>query len=179
MNTSRYLVAAAAAIGLVATASAASAQNTATGSGTASVQILKALSVTSHHDLPFGKVAISTSTAGGVAINESGTRSATGGAALVGAASVTPADFVFNGEPSQAVTVSYSDSAGAANASGTYTLISGSNQVTLTVSSTKVGSQNLDSSGNLTVPIAGSVAIPANQAGGQYSGSYYVTVAYN
>jgi hypothetical protein len=97
----------------------------------------------------------------------------------VGGTTVTPADFSFNGEPNQQVAVSYSDSAGAANAAGTYTLSdSASHSVTLTVTSTKVGNQTLDGSGNITVPIAGNVAIPAAQAGGSYSGAYYVTVAY-
>jgi len=179
MNTS-HLLAAAAAIGLVAAATSANAQATATGTGTASVQILKALSVSSHHDLPFGKVAISSDTAGTVAVSEAGARTSTGGVALVGSNSITAADFTFNGEPNTAVTVSYSNSGGAANAGGTYTLSdSASHNVTLTISSTKAGSQTLDSSGNITVPIAGSVAVPAAQAGGSYSGSYYVTVAYN
>jgi hypothetical protein len=180
MNTSRnLLIAAAAAISLAVVASSANAQASATGTGTASVQILKALSVTTHHDLAFGKVAISQITAGTIAISESGTRSAQNGAVLVGGATVTPADFVFNGEPSQQVAVSYSTSAGAANSPGTYQLSDGgSNNVTLTITSSKVGNQTLDSSGDITVPIAGSVAISAAQAGGTYSGSYYVTVAY-
>jgi len=181
MNTSlNLLIAAAAAMSLAAVASSANAQQSATGAGQASVQILKALSVTSHHDLPFGKVAISTTTGGTVAINESGSRTATGGAALVGGASVTAADFVFNGEPNATVTVSASDSGGGANAAGTYQVSDGaSHNMTLTVTSSKFGSQTLDSSGNVTVPIAGSVAISAAQAGGTYNGNYYVTVAYN
>jgi hypothetical protein len=180
MNTSRnLLIAAAAAISLAVVASSANAQASATGSGTATVQILKALSVASHHDLAFGKVAISATTAGAIAISESGTRSALNGAVLVGGTTVTPADFVFNGEPSQQVAVTYSDSAGAANSLGTYQLSDGgTNNVTLTITSSKTGNQTLDSSGNITVPIAGSVAIPAAQVGGSYTGSYYVTVAY-
>jgi hypothetical protein len=179
MNTSRnLLIAAAAAISLAAVASAANAQNTVTGAGSASVQILKALAVTATHNLAFGRVAISQSAAGTIAVSESGTRSAQNGAVLVGGASVTPADFVFNGEPGEQVAVNYSTSAGVTGP-GTYTLSdSGSNNVTLTITSSKVGNQTLDGSGNITVPIAGSVAISAAQAGGTYTGSYYVTVAY-
>jgi hypothetical protein len=179
MNTSRnLLIAAAAAMSFAAVASSANAQATATGTGTASVQILKALTVSGHHDLAFGKVA-SGQTAGAVAIAEGGGRSASGGAVLIGGSTATAADFTFNGEPSTAVTVSYSDSAGAANAGGQYALSNGTQNVTLTITSTKVGSTSLGSDGNLTVPIAGSVAIPAQQGGGQFTGSYYVTVAYN
>jgi hypothetical protein len=178
MNTSHLLSAAAAALALTAISTSANAQATATGTGSASVTILKALTVSGHHDLAFGKVA-SGQTAGAVAIAEGGGRSVSGGAALVGGATATAADFTFNGEPSTAVTVSYSDSGGAANSTGAYTLASGTNNVTLTITSSKVGAQTLGSDGNLTVPIAGSVGIPAQQGGGLFTGSYYVTVAYN
>lgn len=187
MNTSRnILIAAAAAISFAAVASSANAQATVTGTGTASVQILKALSVTTASTLNFGKVAVAT-TGGTLTMDESGNRTPGTGAALVGGATGTATPFVFNGEKGQVVSVHFTNSGGTtsedASHAATYTL-NGPNSATVSL---KVTSSAIDgstktldaTSGDLSVPVGGTITMGASQAGGSYTGSYYVTVSYN
>jgi len=159
--------------GLVAltAATSANAQSSASVNGTASVQILKPIAITAPQALVFGRVASPNSGTSTVTIAPAGTVSPASGLPS-GGPSRTAAQFTVTGEESQAITLTVPASI----------TLNGPSSATLTVSSVNHnagGSPALDSTGNLTFGVGGTLTVPTAATAGAYTGSFSVTAAYN
>jgi hypothetical protein len=149
--------------GVVASASPALAGP---GTGDASVKILKSITVTKTSDLYFGKV-LPSGAAATVAIADNGAR--TCGAGLSCYDTTTAGGFNVTGTSGETVSVKIDNpsiklSDGSGNAMGV-TLSTSTSSMTLT-------------GGAGTFKVAGVLSVGANQAAGNYSGQYSVSVNY-
>jgi hypothetical protein len=149
----------------------------ASDTGTATVTILRPLTVTKIADLKFGTVVEPSSGSATVTIDTSGTRTTT---LDVGGAAVSVSDFTVAGEDGQAVTVSAPATFPIANTSGP-----GSLTVTTTGNTTNTGSHNLaggtglGSGGTLDVKVGGQITVLSTTNSGLYSGTFTVSASYN
>ena len=147
----------------------------ASDSATASVTILRPVTVTKTTDLAFGRVVQPSSGSGTVSISKTdGSRSFTGGVTLL-TSTTGKASFTVAGEGAQAVTVSVPGSFSIANTSGPGTL-------TVTTDATNTGSQTLSGSlggaGSLTVDVGGTITVTNTTNSGAYSGTFLVSADY-
>lgn len=143
-----------------------SAANAATGTGTATAKVLLPLTVTSTADLDFGVIVPSTSAAGTVVVS-------TAGAVTCGVTTCigTPnaGAFGVTGTAGQVVSIA----AGA----GPFSVAAGSNS--MAVGSLTFSASTLTlTGGSGSFNVGGSLSVAANQAEGDYTGSYTVTVNY-
>jgi len=154
----RIYLAAAAAFTVLAFGSAAMAQTTAS----ASVTVITPVAVTKTTDLAFGSIT-SAATSGTVVVaaTAGGTRSITGGVALVGT-SGTAASFAVTADGSTAYTITVP----ATFAVGTMTATTATSTLPTSGAST-------------SFYVGASLAVPASTAPGTYNGSFNVTAAYN
>ncbi len=156
------------AIGVIvtfATTSPAYAQRT-TGNGTASVKILRSITVTKSTDLYFGKIVPSTA-ASTVTIAESGARTCGSGLSCYDTA--TSGSFVVNGTSGEVVSVALD--------SNTTTLSDGgSNAMTVNLATSTTVLPLTGGTGNFKV--GGTLNVGANQKDGSYTGQYSVSVNY-
>lgn len=121
-------------------------------------------------DLSFGDVFMSP-TAGTVVLTPAGARSATGGVTLGSLSPSGAATFTVTGAASTTYAITLPASITLSIPGNTLTVSS----VTSTPSLTGV----LDASGNQTLAVGGTLNVAANQADGNYAGTFNVTVAYN
>jgi hypothetical protein len=121
-------------------------------------------------DLRFGDV-FTGPTAGTVVLSPAGARSATGGVGL-GSLSVTgPATFTVTGAASATYAITLPTSITLSSPGGSLTVT----PVTSTPSLTGL----LSATGQQTLAVGGTLNVAANQADGDYTGTFSVTVAYN
>lgn len=148
----------------------------ATATATSSSMVVVPIAVTKAADLSFGRLAAGASS-GTVTVSPNGARSFSGSVAGVGG-TISAAQFNVTGEPG----LTYSITLG-----GSTQLTSGSDNLPFTTisdtSASSITSGNV-STGTLTggaqsIYVGGSLAVSANQAPGNYSGTVTATVDYN
>ncbi len=141
---------------------------TSTGTGTANAKIVTPVEVDETTPLNFGTMLGKANT---VSVSSAGARSATDNTGLVNDTNAPTAGVLsVTGPHNQPITVSIP--------SGT-TVTSGANSMTISnLSSPQSGSQTLDNTGALTINIGGDLAVGANQAEGDYTGTYTITINY-
>lgn len=173
----KALLVSAAALGLLSAAPAFAQAGPVSPSASAQAEaiVVAPISVTlvEGTKLNFGKIAApATGQPGGtITVNAAGVASSSTPNLLVNPNESDAADFAVKGGAGLAYTTALS--------SGTISL-TGSNGGTMTVTLNKVGgSGNLDSNGDASFTVAGSVAVSANQTPGSYTGSFSVTAQYN
>ncbi len=142
----------------------ATAANAATASATAKAKILRQVTVTNTSDLQFGTIVTGTA-ASTVIVSSAGAR--TCGTGLVCSGAFTAAGFNVTGTTGQVVTVSVPASV---------TLASGTNSMTASLSSSNSTLTLAANAGSFSV--GGTLSVGANQADGDYSGSFNATVDY-
>lgn len=165
----------------LATASHAYAQST---TGTIRTTIVPRLSLAKSADLDFGQIMASSTAAGSVTVTPTGSRSAGGGATLAGG-TVTAGQFTGFGTRNQLVVFSFG------SPSVTLTRINGPQTMTADTftlgASTSGGLNQLGNSGRwrivstdgtFTLPVGATLRVGANQAPGEYEGTYTLTAVY-
>lgn len=143
----------------------ASSAQAASGTGTATAKVLTPLTVTSTRDLAFGVIVPSTS-ANTVVLTAAGARTCN-----VTTCVGTPTSGQFNvtGTAAQVVTI--------AGDAGPFTLSSGTNSMTVSGLTVSAATATL-TAGTASFTVGGTLNVGANQAEGDYTGSYTVTVNY-
>ena len=149
---------------------------TQTGSATANATatIVQAVSITKNADLNFGKIIADPTEEGKVAIQTDGTRTIAAGNVVL-----------FNTESNhQAASFKASGSAGRTYslsfpASATLTREGGSETMTVEGFVHNATGRLDDATGEETFNVGGTLKVGANQAPGQYTGTFTVTAAYN
>ncbi len=144
----------------------AATAHAATATGTARAKILQQITVTNTSDLEFATI-ISGATASTVAVSTAGARTCGTGLTCTGTAGAANFDIV--GTDGAVVTVS-GDANVTLNGS-----ISGTMNAALTYSATSI---TLGATGG-SFQVGGTLGVGANQAAGDYSGTFNVTVEYN
>jgi hypothetical protein len=140
----------------------AEAENSANASGTAI--ILTPLTISKTTDLNFGTLAAGNAAGAAVVADAAAPAlAATGGTEVISATNAAAAEFAVAGEASTLFDVSC----------GAISLGS------LVVTPDYVSQATTDASGDYTLYVGGSLAVPANTAGNTYTGSFTVTVSYN
>jgi len=154
------------AVGALLAVTAVSPAFAASGNGTTSVKILRAITVTKTADLYFGKI-LPSATASTVAVAESGARTCGAGLGCYG----TPTSGAFSvvGTSGEVVSVSL-DSATATLSDGA------SHSMTVNLATTTAALTLAGGTG--TFKIAGTLNVGANQVDGTYTGQYSVSVNY-
>ena len=135
--------------------------------GHASATILQAITLVEQRHLDFGEIAV-TSAGGSVTISAAGAVS--GPAAYSFSGSPTVGRFTVTGQPNTAVTIAFSSGNTLAGPGTAMSLESFTHDAGVLPS--------LNSGGNLTFAVGATLVINANQATGNYSGAYSVTVDY-
>lgn len=148
-----------AALGLGATAASA-----ATATATARAKILRQITLTNTSDLQFGTI-VTSAAASTVAISSAGAR--TCGAGLVCSGTTTAADFTIGGTTGQVVTISVPASV---------SLTSGGNTMTASLAANAATTTLVANAGAFSV--GGTLSVGANQADGDYTGTFTATVDY-
>lgn len=147
------------AMGLTSTAAFA-----ATADGTARARILRQVTVTNTADLQYGTI-VTGAAASTVAVNTAGAR--TCGAGLTCSGATTAAGFSIGGTTGQVVTISVP---------GTVSLTSGANSMSSTLVASAATQTLVANAGSFTV--GGTLSVGANQADGDYAGTFTATVNY-
>jgi hypothetical protein len=168
------------AFGLIAGATGAMAQSTATTTGNATATVIRPITISNSVDLAFGNV-VPSGVAGTLALTAAASTVATPAGGITQPATTpgtrTAAVFTVGGEggftyaitlPSTAQTIT-----GPAAATMTVTAFVSSP----TATSTLTGS--IGSAGSDTLYVGGTLNVGINQAAGNYTGTFSVTVAYN
>jgi Mat/Ecp fimbriae major subunit len=148
-----------AALGLGATSAQA-----ATASATARAKILRQVTLTNTSDLQFGTIVTGTA-ASTVTVDSAGAR--TCGAGLVCSGATTAAGFDIAGTSGQVVTISVP---------ATVSLTSGANSMTATLAASAATATLVANAASFSV--GGDLAVGANQADGDYTGTFTATANY-
>mgnify|MGYP000025205217 CR=1 FL=1 len=176
----RILHGVAASLALAAT-SYAHAQTT---TGTIRTTIVPRLSLVKTTDLDFGQIMASSTTSGSVTVTPTGSRSAGGGATLAGG-TVAAGQFTGFGTRNQLVVFSFgSPSVTLTRAGGTQTMTAD----TFTMGPSTAGGLNqlgnsgqwriVSNNGMFTLPVGATLRVGANQAPGDYQGTFTLTAVY-
>jgi hypothetical protein len=155
----------------IATLCAGAQASAATRAAAANSRVIVPITITKTADLNFGSI-VPSAAAGTVVINRvTGVATKTGGVTLIGALH-NAASFQVTGQPSQAYVITV-------GAAPTLTSVSGPQTMRVTALRLN-GARNraMAVSGTATLTVGGTLAVAANQAFGQYVGSFTVTVAY-
>lgn len=146
---------------------------TATVTSTASATIIQPIEIAKVTDLAFGNVASGTAD-GTVVIATDGTRTSTGGVALIDAGSVSNAAiFDITGLADATFTIEVPSSI-IIQTSG------GANQMTVNNFVSNLGASSvLDENGEAKLQVGATLNVTAQQPAGMYSGTFDVIVAYN
>jgi Mat/Ecp fimbriae major subunit len=142
----------------------ATAAHAATASATAKAKILRQVTVTNTSDLQFGTI-VSSTAASTVVVSTTGAR--TCGTGLVCSSTASAAGFDVTGTSGQVVAVSVPASV---------TLSSGTNSMTASLNSSNSSLTLAANAGSFSV--GGTLSVGANQADGDYSGTFSVTADY-
>lgn len=148
------------------------AQNQASVSAKATATIVKSISIEKNADLKFGKI-IAASTAGQVAIQTDGSRTvASGNVVLFNQGSDhQAASFKTIGSPNATYYLSFPPSVSLAGPSGS---------TPMTIEGfVHSATGTLSASGEETFNVGATLKVGANQAAGEYAGTFSVTAAYN
>jgi len=149
----------------------------ASDTGTATVTILRPLTVTKNTDLKFGTVVEPSSGSADVTISAAGARTTT---LDVGGAAFGASTFTVAGEDGQAVTVSAPTSFAIANQNGPGSLtVTTTGNTSNTGAQTLAGGTGLGSGGTLLVSVGGKITVLSTTASGLYSGTFTVSASYN
>jgi hypothetical protein len=152
----------------------------ASGSSASRSQIRKPISLTNSSDLNFGTIVRGT-TAGTVTINaQTAARTSTGGVTVVGATGFTRANFAGSGSATRIVTLSLN--------AATITLTNGTGG-SMTVNTFRISGNGsaaqtfprtytLPASGLLSIGVGARLNVTANQADGNYSGTFVLNMNY-
>lgn len=171
----KLLASAAVAAGLLAGGTAfAQAANTSSDSASASVTIVRPLTITKTADLAFGRIVKPRTGTGTVALANTGDSvAASAGAVALSGITTSRARFTVDGEGGQVVTTSIPS---------TVNLTSGTNTIVVDLlpsfGSTVTLDNALAAAGSAALNVGGSFSLPAAQATGAYSGTFTVQVAY-
>jgi len=162
---------------LAALVLSATAALAASDTGTATVTILRPITVTKNTDLRFGTVVEPSSGSATVTISATGTRTTT---LEVGGAAFGASTFTVAGEDGQAVTVTAPASFAITNQNGPGTLtVTTTGNTSNTGSQTLAGGTGLGSGGTLLVSVGGAITVLSTTASGLYSGTFSVSAVYN
>ncbi len=163
---------------VAALAFGATSAQAATGTATARAKILRQLTVTSDRDLNFGTIVTGTA-AGNVVVSSAGAVTTCGvtGSGGVCAGTSTSARFNVSGAGAQIVTVSLpTASFNITNTAGDTMAVSSLSGSAATV--TLSGTFGAAAAGTGSFTVGGSLGVGANQADGDYAGTFNVTVNY-
>lgn len=138
---------------------------------TASVSWGAVIAISNTQALAFGKFVAGSD--GAVTVSPAGVRNASGGVVLVPSGEGTVARFAVTGDPNVTYAITLP-------ADGTVSLASGANTMALkTFTSSPGGTGTLSGAGTQTLSVGATLTVGSNQAVGNYSGSFDVTVNYN
>jgi hypothetical protein len=167
-------------LGLVAASSGAWAQSSATGTANATATVVRPITISSSVDLAFGNV-VPSGTAGTLTLTAASSTVATaaGGVTQPGtqAGTLTAAVFDVAGEGS--LTYSITLPATAATITGPAAATMTVDTFTGSIGATGTLSGAINSAGTQSFYVGGKLHVGANQAAGNYTGTFSVTVAYN
>lgn len=149
---------------VAAIAFTATAAEAATANGTARAKILRQVTITNTSDLEFGTI-VTGAAASTVAVSTAGAR--TCGAGLVCTGTTTAANFDITGTTGQVVSVVVP---------ANVTLSAGANSMTATLTSTNPLVTMVANAG--AIQVGGTLAVAANQADGDYAGTFTLTADY-
>jgi hypothetical protein len=151
---------------LAVAAFAATGAQAATAPGTATANIVQALTIAETEQLDFATI-VPSGAAATVQVNSAGSRTCGGGLTCSG--TTTAGAFTATGTPNQSVTIS---------TDATATLTSGANNMSVSGIAPSAATGTLSAGGTLTFTVGGTLNVGASQAAGVYSGSYNVNVNY-
>lgn len=163
----RQLALALAVSGLVGGAASAYA---ATSSGTATAEIITAISIANNQDLAFGSI-VPSSTGDTVAVATDGTVTCGANVTCVDQSTKTAGAFTVSGEAGYSYAITLP--------SGDVQLSNGTETMTVNNFSSNPSGTGTLTGGTDSINVGGTLNVSANQAQGSYSGSYDVTVEYN
>ncbi len=164
---------------LMAPAISAPALAQATSQGKAEAILLRPLSFFKVNDLDFGDI-IASGTAGTVRLYPDGTRTASGGATLGGNAGA-PSRFAGLGSPNQNVAISVTANTIFINGPGQPMRVRNfdiGSTPTVILSTTPLRFRIATSLGNFNFPVGATLDVNANQAPGDYSGTFTIILNY-
>lgn len=139
-------------------------------SSASSAQILTPATLSNTVGLEFGQIGVSAS-AGTVTLSPAGVRTSSGGVTLAGGVPATVASFDVAGEPSSTYTITLPTSTA---------IVLGADSMTIdTFASSPDTTGTLSGAGTDTLLVGATLHVGANQAAGEYAGSFDVTVLYN
>ncbi len=150
---------------LAALAFTATAAEAATANATARAKILRQVTLTNTSDLEFGTI-VTGAAASTVDVSTSGAR--TCGAGLVCSGTTTAANFNIGGTATQTVNVVVPASVSLSNGSATMNVALTSTATSVVMNSSNAGS----------IQVGGTLSVAANQADGDYSGTFTLTADY-
>ncbi len=176
-KTSRRLLIA---VGFLVGATGAMAQSSATGTGTATATVIRPISILAVNDLAFGNI-VPSGVAGTLALTAAAITAATPGGGITQPVATpgtrTAASFTVGGEGGFTYAITLP---------GVAQTITGPAAATMTVSgftsspnATGTLSNAIGAAGTETLYVGGTLNVGINQAAGNYTGTFTVTVAYN
>ncbi len=135
--------------------------------------VRKAIKITKTSDLAFGAIRAPDSGNSVVTINAtSGARTLTSGTAvLLGGITTGRAQYSISGQASTSISISVPASLTLSRAGG--------GSLTSTLTATASGTKTLSAAGTFSLGVGGALTVPSGTAGGNYSGTFAVTVDYN
>jgi len=155
-------------LSLTAIAASAQAAGSASASASAFAKVITPIAITKTADLNFGTII--SGPAGTVTVSPSGVETASGATVLNPNPNVSAALFSVTGEPSTAYSITLPSSISITNGAQSMTVSS------FTSNPTPGGV--LSAGGSQSLQVGATLAVGTNQAVGNYSGTFSVTVAY-
>jgi hypothetical protein len=153
---------------VLSVAAAANAQTSASASASVFAKVIQPIAIAKTADLNFG--AIITGAAGSVTVSPGGVETATGATVVNPNPNVSAAQFTVTGEPSTAYLIVLPGSVTISNGSQTMTVDN--------FSSTPTPAGLLSATGSQSLAVGAKLTVGANQAVGNYTGTFSVSVAY-
>ena len=143
---------------------------TATASANATARIITPIAITNTQGLAFGNIA-SSAAIGTVTVTPAGVRTGTGGVTPSAIGTFNNAIYTATGENNATYSITLPSS---------INITSGSNTMVVnSFTSTPTPTGLLNGSGTQTINVGATLNVGANQATGNYAGTYDVTIAYN
>ncbi len=150
-----------------ATAFAAPSGNSSNASGSATATIVSPIVLT-HNTGSLSFATFTTGTGGTVVVDSAGTATATGDVGLVPGATGSADSFSVTGDASRSYSIT----------TGGGTVGNGTSTMSFSTSPS-AASQTLSSGGTGSFTVGGTLTVAGTETGGNYTGSYSATVAYN
>ena len=171
---------AAAVLVLAAASFSAHAQQSASDSGSASVTVIRPISVAKNADLAFGTLVRGNGTA---TVSTAGARNVTGGVQALASTTPANAQFTISGEGGQSITVTIPATITLNNttsgATGSLTVDTSNDLSGAAASQVLSGALGQGANGSLVVKVGGTVTLTDATNTGVYSGSFTVAANYN